>query len=70
MTHEGFTISSQVCDKKCGFNHKAAVHMYRLENVPTRNVEIRDNDALPPIKNAQGQWVPQPVFREEIIPLV
>lgn len=36
MNHEGFTISSQVCD--CGIGHKAKVHKYRLDESPVRAV--------------------------------
>ncbi len=69
MNHEGFTFESQVCNGACGFKHKAGVHMYRIETIPTRTVEIRDNDTLSPIK-IDGRWVPQPVYKKETVPMV
>ena|SRR3990167_6069294 len=30
---------------------------------------IADFDSLPPIKNSEGRWIPQPVVRREIVSL-
>ena len=64
MNREGFVIESEVCH--CERKHRAGVHKYRLVDVPKHEVEIRDNDVLPPIK-VEGRWVPRPVYRKEIV---
>lgn len=35
---EGFTFLSMKCDRRCGIAHASNVHMYKLEDVPTRTV--------------------------------
>ena len=68
MNREGFTFRSEVCDKSCGTNHKAGIHRYKLQDIPTITKEIRDNDTLPPIKTAEGRWIPNPIYKKETIP--
>lgn len=51
---QGYDIQSMVCDKRCGVNHTANIHMYRIADVPKKQIYIYD-------LNSEGVRVPRAV---------